>query len=472
MNNYVLDMPEMLGTWWLPEKPEQTIVGLFSFDRVKGGRIRLHNVPSHYELGGRYTPLGKYPIILGQLETGELVTVLNCLQISKNINSNLISGINTSIVADRVVVGAHYETADEILTKKVTISYSLLRDWLGDNLVSLNSSLDRVDIESGRRHNYRLNENVEFQFDTTVERNWKLDRLDLLQSSTITIRFSEPVRINEVYGSFMAPMRNFLSHALQIVVHPLVTHFEGYMLNDLIPNQLLSLVRHNGIEKYHEMQQITHHEVLFFHRDISLVMEKALKCWFDLFQKASSPLHLFFGRHTREVYSIDQFLVLARVVEGLHRATNSTSNIIPKSRYKKLRDNLFQVLKENQEIPKNLRQRLWESTAYANEWSLKDRLHDLLFRILAEYSSYTGDLIGDPDRFIKRVVRYRNDLTHYPSDRAVQEAQGDPQLFNLIKSLDIIISIWLNELIHIPKEQTEAWLNRSQWYSWLTEEKN
>ena len=116
---------------------------------------------------------------------------------------------------------------------------------------------------------------------------------------------------------------------------------------------------------------------------------------------------LFFDRLLDlDVYDLPTLFGLIQVVEGCHRL-GSDRTLMDAATFTPIKRALFDAIPGDLSDP--LRDRLKSSIGFANELSLRDRLHDVVSSLDV---SLRSRFFQEPSEFIGEVVRVRNYLAH------------------------------------------------------------
>lgn len=165
-------------------------------------------------------------------------------------------------------------------------------------------------------------------------------------------------------------------------------------------------------------------------------LPEILETWFDKRDLLAPVYELFLGAlFNPGIYPDFQFLSLAQALETYHRRTSPNARYLPEREY--LEEYYPKVLSSlPSSSSKPLRDKLQTTLRYANEWSLRKRLKELVNAV-----PITG-IAGDDPAFVERVVGTRNYLTHY-TEELEREALRGPKLMEAVDELRRLLAFLL-----------------------------
>jgi hypothetical protein len=204
--------------------------------------------------------------------------------------------------------------------------------------------------------------------------------------------------------------------------------------------------------------------MLFTLKTLHDQMEISLKRWFNQAENLKPVLDIYFSLLYREqIYSEFRFLGIVQSIETYHRR-------IWGGKY--MQDDIFLTElypKLVQSIPPGLDPGFKQSLKtgklrYANEYSLRKRLHDLACH-LTEYLplQFLNDNV-ERDAFIDKVCNTRNYLTHYEPGLKENAAITGKELYELYKKLRVLVDALLLEEIGFEKEQIREMIKKNEYY--------
>jgi len=165
-------------------------------------------------------------------------------------------------------------------------------------------------------------------------------------------------------------------------------------------------------------------------------LPEVLDTYFAKRELLAPVYELFFGSlFNPNTYPDFQFLSLVQSLETYHRRTTPDARYLPEDEY--LEETYPEIVSSLPgSLPGPLRDKLKGALRYANEWSLRKRLQDLVAEIPVT------SIAGDDPAFVGRVVDTRNYLTHY-TEELEQKAWRGHELMNAVEELRRLLAFLL-----------------------------
>ncbi|AKE16998.1 ApeA N-terminal domain 1-containing protein [Bacillus cereus] len=115
---------ELRGHWWIPDNPENSIGGILDYNHDGIKLQLLGNLDDQDE----FSKTPKYNIIQGITNQGDKITLCDGFQ-SKRSYSGF--GKSQTLSFNKLIIGKHFNSLNEIIFHSLSISYSGLEDWMG-----------------------------------------------------------------------------------------------------------------------------------------------------------------------------------------------------------------------------------------------------------------------------------------------------------------------------------------------------
>lgn len=330
------------GIWWLPDNSEEKISGTLRFTPGEGAVLDLmgsfkgpfeeiKSTTSDGSITKEGGPLTDKPfepeIILGTSSDGKEITLHKCFQTNRSYS---FPGFPTSsFYANIVFIGAHFQNADAIKFKSISVHYLHLDEWV--NISGFNLKLypneNRGVIE------YKLPEPVKacIQDDYTIQivfkakgPSWSLVQKEtsIKQKTYIKIDASEEIPYEE-YTKKIYLIQNFLTLGIMEPLYPLAiegtTEANKLMIKDVIHYPPVDIF-HTSIYIPTKTKPLLPQRMLFIFSDISERFENFLQNWFGKAELLEPVYDLFFGTlYSPSMYLEFQFLSLIQAIESFHR---------------------------------------------------------------------------------------------------------------------------------------------------------
>jgi hypothetical protein len=158
-----------------------------------------------------------------------------------------------------------------------------------------------------------------------------------------------------------------------------------------------------------------------------------------------------------------QFLSVILALESLHERTYN-SKYVSEHEYKMIYKNLTNAIPA--EVTKDFKEKIKNTLSFINEFSLRDRLRD----ILNEYKSIHLELTQNMERFIDKVIKTRNYLIHHKKELYQKATKGD-ELFFLTQKLKLILEICLLSKMGFSIEKIQKLILKNSWRKYILEKK-
>lgn len=382
------------GLWWLPGNPAKRTYGTFEFTS-QGGMLTTSG-----ELIGIKEPWPEQATILGELDNGDRVTLLEARVGSIRVNNDDVQGedwkISSLLIGTWAALGM-----DETFS---TLSFRSLRlsEWA--------SSRPRV---SGARQSMEVKWRESVRFDLVslgwLTLQWEQQASFTDHSANMTIHptavfHAEDVRsLRQLWDEFVVPFVEFMMLAtggrdgiqsLRLrgpvpagTKHPaLVTPNVDWYTSTLPVGDETPDSRQQHLIKFRELEER---------------LPGVIQRWFELERQHRFALRQFSAVVLSPSGSNeDSFDRTVRALEVWHRL-DSDETLMTSEQYGALLDRLADAAPEHSTF---IRQRM----QYQNAPSLKQRLDALV----GEAGEPVGAAIAHSPKFIRRTVDTRNELTH------------------------------------------------------------
>ena len=450
----LLEAFERAGQWWLPEDHRDRVAGTASFDPNDGVRLQTIGAfePS-WQNGGAERPF-RPPLVLGFWGPSNTPITLHKTTRIGAVRPSMGRPDTITLHADCMIVGHHFHSEVELALASVRAGFTSLEEWAGHRpfvsdapeearyapLEPVAAEVDAlgarltIGSESVRGgdgvRTLRLDHKVFVDIEPGEKKPlwWYREALSSLQD-LLSLLVGRPVyprsMLAQVNRGTAARSDVFFGQGLRLAKGPSATQPEGLVRPSdvLVP---LPLVKGR--------------------------LPAVLGNWFSK-RDLLAPVHeLFLGAlFNPRTYPDFQFLSLAQALETYHRRTNPGARYIPEREYADERYPEV-VASLPPSLPRPLRDKLKATLKYANEWSLRKRLKDLVGTV-----PVTG-LAGDDPAFVERVVDTRNYLTHYTEELEPKALRG-PKLMEAIEEMRRLMAFLL--LRELGLDAAEAWAEMS-----------
>src|SRR5208283_2473050 len=357
------------GHWWLPSRPEERIAGTLSYSRDAGVRLELTGVfssPEFDSVGFLSQPRSvRLELVLGSDADSQPFTLhkLDLLQLSST----------SAFRVSYLLVGKHFLSPDEIAFGSARIQYTHLEAWScyqhTRSAKSVTPDCFSLEVPTSVATLLRTNETgaaKEISLHAYTWQSFTLGLVELKPSAYFSIEFAEKTDLRTAFaiGNDLGQLMTMLIGEPSYVKKLRLFDKSDTAVEVFYP----STIRAEG--EIHPL------EMSFSLHDLANVAPMIVEKWFASLPVLEPVYDLLFGTlFGRDSFVRTKFLSLTQAIESFHRRTYG-------GRYTSVEDftTLEAVLKAA--VPtltsKPLSRRISDSIKYANEYSLRKRIKELL----------------------------------------------------------------------------------------------
>jgi hypothetical protein len=207
----MLDELEYEGNWWLPGG--EPVRGKLSYAPSEGLRLELdHFLPGAVpdDAGDRTVP-SRIDILLGKSFRGELLTLVSCSDMVTIIRFG--GGTpSSSYRAERLLVGAHFQTLDAIRFESIAIQLTHLNRWAGWGVFGVSYQPDKIEMVYTKPQSIvvRLDEQTEASFESLPSVQSRLETVSMQHACAIKLQPTAGRPLDQ-YLSSIRHIRNFFT---------------------------------------------------------------------------------------------------------------------------------------------------------------------------------------------------------------------------------------------------------------------
>lgn len=442
---------ESKGLWILPNSEDEDISGTIFYTKEQG--IILELLGSFGDTEQLFSASNN-EIILGVLQNGKKVTLLNNAITSRTVN---FPGIPTvKYMCSYMLVGGHFYSKSEIVFDEISIEYHNLSEWL---------NIDGIDQKEGSNKefhlHYKLPAEIKFKindYDARFEffaqtKSADIENFSLIQKVEFSLKKQNTISIFDIlrqslifqgfitFGSFQScyPLRITLKNENSFEIH-----HKHKIYNEI------ELYYKSKVRKIQKSKKSF--EFLFTYQDAQENFQEIINNWYKYDSEIEPIIYLFLNSfYTHDtIFSENKFLEIIHALETFHRRTYK-NEVISKSEYSKKKKTILES------VPLEYREWLQGKLNFGNEPSLHERLVELLSEI--EEFTLLEEIITNKDEFIKNVKDSRNYYTHYDK-RTEKKALKGSDLYYLTTKLRIVLIIHLLILLGIDKNKVASILQK------------
>ena len=455
--------------WWLPGDPEDKVSGKVHIHPEHGVQLVLNGV-----FGADGSRLGSSsfsaePVILGTQYSGAQFTLLECREHKQEVPFG--GGFQRQrFVADRALIGHHFESPEDVRLEKFYIEVTHLKDWMRNvglrqperaeggffieydteratTIPELRASLPSASVVVKSKPKILGGHSVEEQVGVEI-------------SEWIEIIPDSPISVDTAITSHVEPLIDFLTLATgapNSLLHLKARHPE---YKEESPEQPLKVHPTTDYPRFDWHSLFNRRKMLFLADDVRKRFQVVMGEWYNIYDSLEDVCGLFFGVHYNQGMPITyRFLGVMRALETYHRM-RFKKHELPQGRHGERVKEIISF------IPSDYKHRQWANDVLynSNYVSLKSRLIDLV----EEERPSIDELVERPEAFAKWAKDTRNFYTHRDERSSMNIARGE-RLGLLTQSLLWIMRIHFMREVKFTPSQTEELLRENDRFRVLTE---
>lgn len=452
------------GIWWLPGREGTKLPGTLA---VKGGSDISVELFGSFDEMPAVGPdsLRKYPIVLGLSDKGELCTLFDTTLTSIGSRPSDDFPPLIKVFANRFYLGKHFPTPSDIHFRSMRVRFTNLVRWLGQSpfLRSelLTGSSPKMGVSYTERLVFQVNvpeRSVKFSIWSIVSSMTKgLERLSADHEVEVHITPSTPSSFEQFY-EFIFDTRNLFA---LIIGSPVYAKMMVGLGDDVELEPGFKTPEDIGI--YFNFSPWPYTDVRLVDipvpfRNIDGRAEQVFSGWYSNARNLRLVCELFFGaQYNSEMYVESKFLSYTQALEIFHRVMARQECYVPREEYRNYRQAVERAIPET--APDRLKEKLRTAIDFANDFSLRERLEDLIGEL---HPTTQNRISEDLKSFTKAVVATRNYLTHGGSQSKANAFSGPSEFAVANQKLQAILSISLLKMLGIPELQVAAAVFRNR----------
>lgn len=450
------------GQWWFAHNPDNKFSGKLKFEPSDGLVLDLKGRIRDFPYFMHIRELLYLDIILGISSHGRFITLYKCREKRTNVNPELISFQESEFFINYAFIGIHFKEPNGIKFNKIILYLSHFKEWLnisGIDFDCLNKKKIIIKYEEPESIKLKINNKWELFFENTILCP-HFREVRLVEMPLIRLESSEEI-LFDVVLKMIRYLRNFFSFGVHKPVFPI--NIIGYVksdnpsLEDNEENNIVEMVyTYPFINK--KVKNISPLEMLFSYedKDVKANIELIMINWFNLVELIEPSLNLYFSCLYNPYNDLEtEFIYIIQAIESFHRRIYGNNE----SR------NGYDIEEIVSYVPEKYREWLKDKLAYANEPNLGKRLRRIVKDNLLVFEQFMVNN-EERERFIFKVVKTRNYLTHFDKSLSAVAAQGE-ELMELSKKLKVIFETCLLKEIGFKLEEIKYKFHRIREYYWF-----
>jgi hypothetical protein len=418
------------GHWWLPAKPEERLPGTLSYSRDAGVRLDLTGVFNSSELdtvGFLAQPQSvRLELVLGVDADGQLFTLHRVDLLSLSSTS--------SFRVSYLLGGRHFFPAEEIAFGSALIQYTHLEAWScyqftrpGKSAAPDTFALEVPTSVATLFSTTEAGAAKELSLGAYTWQRFTLGTVEFKPNARFSIEFAKKADLRTVFafGDDLGQLMTML------IGEP--CYVRKLRLFD-VDHTAVEVFYHSIIRAERALHPL---EMCFSLRDIGNLAPTLVKEWFSSLPLLEPVYDLLFGTlFGRDSFVRTKFLSLTQGLETFHRRTSGGSYTGPED-FEKLCGFLGAAVPAA--TPEPLRRRLLDSIKYANEYSLRKRVKEVLNGLGPATLQMLK--IADVAGTAELLVRTRNYLTHFDEESRTRLADDIVAMHNMNERLTALLFI-------------------------------
>lgn len=399
------------------------------------------------------TSLPSVAVIYGRLIDGTLVTLMDCFTTKTSMRAGGI-GIQTALIANRGLFGAHVASFEQLAVVSYTVEISSLSNWTCMRLprpdVLPNGGGISIHFVRPAPIEVKLEDKP---FDVKISHGWSAPQ----STTSIGVRWHAGLTIT-AHGKLTFADASEAGSQCQNLMWLLIGHdislravaIKQAQDPSTVIKVLFAQRRKPNHPDVHSAQMLLPYEM------IKEEFPRIVASWFARSKQAVLAEDVFFGAMLLESPVVNvKLLAAAQAAESYHRALG-TGLYMDQDAYDKAVAEILNHIPAC--IGSDHRQSLKGRLKYGNEVSLRRRLHELFGRIPNDVAVR---IAGNVSQFINKTVDTRNYFTHY--DHASEaKAFAGKDAFIAAERLRVLVVANLLHDLGIGGDKLPAVLQRSR----------
>lgn len=469
-----MDAFEYKGTWWVPQFPNDKLVGTLTFDPTDPIRgLSLVTQGDHfYKIA---TELARTRPDSRQSEetthNRQLDTIHGLIDFYQPITLHRCTPFGDRLLAGIAFIGCFFEKEDDLVFDSVRVRYTDLDNWVGITGFTKSFELNReryvldgsLEYETPKQIDHKVGDLTFSIFHKLRAEKFVFNDIHLKQFTYIEISSENGTRYDDYHRKVILPLREFFQVALNKAVFPLTLYGYSHLGLDRRGN-----VFEKGIAICFVAEGATSEEptpfdpfrILFHYSDVQEHWGMYLQKWFEIAEKLRPILDLYFGLfYIPPRYTDLELLILTQVLEAYHRRMHD-GEYLSVGKYAPILEELIKAIPST--VNSDHRQKLENLLKFGYEYSLGKRLKLIFEEILAPYEGLVNQLFPKRSEFINKLKDTRDYLTHY-TDELREKSITDSREQNIyVDKVRLIIQLCFLAELGFPLETVERIANRNE----------
>jgi hypothetical protein len=450
---------ELPGKWWIPREGQKTADGILRVDPSGGLTLELSD-----SLLGGVTPIDRLmaggglrePVLQGVTGEKVEVTLLNGLVVSQSMNVARWETRQERWLAERAIVGRHFDSPDEIGLRELRLSVDGMGTWAGPPPIDVERGESPTVAWRGAQNQVAVCNGATIAVRHTPETVTNSDSATVRDNLAIDVEFPEEVSLDTMMKTYLQPLRNLASFIRDeaCAVHQAICRSSSA---PTVPIEVL-------FEQIGGRRDAIGQQPLFTLATSPVDFQTLVCRWLAIYapEELRSVVDQFMGlAFAPPEFAEMRFMVLVQALEEYHRRRIGGTAMKPEA-FKARRARIFDALASNDNVTGDDRRWLKGKFKRLNDLSLEQRLAALI----RSQGDVLGPLFSNPDGFASVAADTRNSLSH-GEETLQQKAAAGIQIFFLEKCLRQLLVVLLLAELGAPQKAVAELLKGNPNHQWV-----
>ena len=427
------ELEGLKGQWHLPGS-HRNVVGTLRQESGRGIWLDLDGTPvPHSPSNAGF----RVPIILGRVNGGQPVTLLNCQgywagddDFGRRSRSRIVC------TAETAIIGSHIHTLERVRFDRLAVRFEHLDEWANASgfKVRANPLKDPVLIEHSRPKEIIAKvagHRVTVGF-TSVVKQQRLLSATVEQRAYVQLEWDEPQALDKLYDEIRL-FQQFLSFAMNYPTFPSRVYAVSVNKAGLGRQGDWNEIRHSWTDGSETAAAHYRWQMLFRLSDVVARFPDFVAAWFTQAPRLGVVYDMYISCLKDDDANLEgRFLRLTQALETLHRRLFDGKYMGDDVFRTTVLSPLYGAIPAG--IDSGFRDRLQGYLKYGNEFSLRKRLCDLVDGASPQLERSSCLPWSNAFEFVNRVCDVRNYFTHY--DAASEGSTvTEPELQELVRGV-------------------------------------
>ncbi|PHF44650.1 HEPN domain-containing protein [Bacillus toyonensis] len=404
------------GYWWIPGFEDNKLSGTLTYN-TDGITLNLFG---NSEKGYKFPMDIRYPVLQGEVANYGAITLYDGFLRTWGLNNLGTLTLNFTYL----LVGTHFNTKEDTILSSLSINYSSLESWFGENLPTeskkfSNEEHEKIEITYTFPSNFKTyiyEKQAQIQSSHTVKTTSKGYKFHMLDNqATLDIIPNTPMGL-EWYLDMIRELQDFLTLMANRAIYLKQIHAErslAYEVNGLEKNVYFFF----SPEKSFEEKDFSLLNLHINYRKIENNLGIILNNWFTDPSYSSRKIYLR-NLYDKQIDQEGKFLNYVKAMESFHRDTSgNTGQFLPNDVYEPIKMKMLDSIQQGDiknETYNNFKNKMSSTLNFAHHFGFERRIRDMFKDIDERIKNITfPDGMNHIKNFARNVTITRDYYTHY-----------------------------------------------------------